>query len=139
MALDVEAERQLSDRDFAILNAELGRRRKSTGLTYLLWFLFGGLGVHQFYLGRWVRGLIYFVLLLVGWFGFLGGFVGAVAAENADEATGAMLTSTGGIVALVILGLFMLWDLFTIPGQIRKVEEKVKAQILQKLQTQAAG
>ncbi len=36
MALDVEAERQLSDRDFAILTAELGRRRKSTGLTYVL-------------------------------------------------------------------------------------------------------
>ncbi len=86
-----------------------------------------------------MRGLIYFALLVVGWFGFLGGFVGSVAAENVEEATGAVLTSTAGIAALVVLGLFMLWDLFTIPGQIRKVEEKVKAQLLQKLQTQSAG
>ena len=34
---------------------------KSTAVTYLLWFLggFGVLGLHRFYLGRWVSGLIW--------------------------------------------------------------------------------
>lgn len=36
-----------------------GQKQKSTGVAYLLWFFFGFLGVHQFYLGKVGRGLLY--------------------------------------------------------------------------------
>ena len=43
--------------------------QKSTGVAYLLWFFLGVLGVHQFYLGKTGRGLLYlftFGGLLIG-------------------------------------------------------------------------
>lgn len=44
---------------------------KKTSISYLLWILgaFGAFGLHRFYLGRWVTGLIWFFtggLLMVG-------------------------------------------------------------------------
>jgi TM2 domain-containing membrane protein YozV len=41
--------------------------RKSTGLAYLLWFLFGGFGVHRFYLDQKGTGIAQLLLLLLGW------------------------------------------------------------------------
>ncbi len=54
---------------------------KSKGVAYLLWFFFGGLGVHRFYVGKVGTGILY--LLTLGFFGFgwlldlflLGGYV----------------------------------------------------------------
>lgn len=56
---------------------------KSVGVAYLLWFFFGFLGVHQFYLGRTGRGISY--IFTLGW-----------------------------------VGIGLLIDLFTLPGQVRK-------------------
>lgn len=60
---------------------------KSVAVTYLLWILgcFGVLGLHRFYLGRWVTGLIWF---LTGGLFFVGALVdlflipGQVQVEN---------------------------------------------------------
>ena len=51
---------------------------KSTGVTYLLWFL-GGLGIlglHRFYLGRWPTGLLW---LLTGGVVGIGAFLDLLA------------------------------------------------------------
>ncbi len=44
--------------------------RRSLLIAYVLWFFFGLLGIHRFYLGRWITGLIWLAtggLLGVGW------------------------------------------------------------------------
>jgi TM2 domain-containing membrane protein YozV len=63
---------------------------KSTFVTYLLWVLggFGVLGIHRFYLGRWITGLVW---LLTGGLLFIGALVdlilipGMVQVENLSQ------------------------------------------------------
>lgn len=46
------------------------RKRRSLIIAYLLWFFLGIFGIHRFYLGRPISGVIYFLtggLLGVGW------------------------------------------------------------------------
>jgi TM2 domain-containing membrane protein YozV len=57
---------------------------KSLGVAYVLWFFLGVLGVHQFYMGKIGRGILYLL--------------------------------TGGV-----FGIMVIWDLFTLPGQMRMV------------------
>ncbi len=44
---------------------------KSKSTAYLLWFFFGLIGGHKFYLGKTVTGILYFFTLgffFIGWF-----------------------------------------------------------------------
>ena len=41
--------------------------KKSTGVSYLLWFFLGGFGAHRFYLGRVPSGVAQLLLCLLGW------------------------------------------------------------------------
>ncbi|GAA4924776.1 TM2 domain-containing protein [Actinoplanes utahensis] len=45
----------------------VGAPVKQVGLAYVLWFFFGGIGVHKFYLGKTGLGIAYIFTL-----GFLG-------------------------------------------------------------------
>ncbi len=60
MSLDKKS--QLSDKQLAILESEMQNHRKSVGLAYVLLIFLGSIGVHQFYLGKTVRGIVYLVL-----------------------------------------------------------------------------
>lgn len=45
-------------------------REKSVGVAYILWFFFGILGIHRFYAGKTVTGVIWLLtggLFVVGW------------------------------------------------------------------------
>lgn len=125
---------QLTDRQMAVFNSEIGKHQKSTGLAYVLWFFLGTLGIHQFYLGKAGRGAFYLVMGLLAWIALIVAFSSAMIA---DPATGAGAGGMGVgafvyIIAFGVLGVFLLIDLFTIPRQIRKkIEEKEKELILQ--------
>jgi TM2 domain-containing membrane protein YozV len=44
--------------------------KKEVWVTYLLWFFFGPLGVHKFYLNKFGMGILYILtggLFLIGW------------------------------------------------------------------------
>lgn len=68
--------------------------KKSTGVAYLLWFFLGVFGAHRFYLGETGTAVVQLLLLLLGWMLF---FLGWVA-----------------------LGIWLIVDLFLIPGIIRR-------------------
>lgn len=65
-------------------------QRKSIGLSYVLWFFLGGLGVHRFYLGRTGSGVAQLLLGLLGWLPLFAGWL--------------------------VLGVWLLVDIFLIPS-----------------------
>ncbi|RIJ85380.1 hypothetical protein RSP822_16210 [Ralstonia solanacearum] len=77
-------------------------RKKSTGVAYLWWFLLGFLGAHRFYVSR----------------------VGSAIAQAIANVGGTWLVvrdtgNTAGWVLGVLGGLWVLVDLFLIPGMVR--------------------
>ncbi|MBQ9213198.1 MAG: NINE protein [Bacteroidales bacterium] len=69
---------------------------KSKIIAYLLWFFLGFLGIHKFYLHKWVWGILYLISLVVGGIAFLTGivFLAPIVA----------ITGIGWFVDLFILG-----------------------------------
>ncbi len=55
----------------AIVSGEFAKRKKSTGLAYVLLLLFGMPGVHRFYVGSTGWGIIYLCSLGLVGFGIL--------------------------------------------------------------------
>jgi TM2 domain-containing membrane protein YozV len=114
----IEIKKGLSDHELAILNSELEKHKKSTGLTYVLWFFLGVLGIHKFYLGKTGMGIVYLILGIPVWISMFLPFAVVLA------------------IPLVIL---LIIDLFTIPRQVRKAHEKAEARILAKIRKPAGS
>lgn len=89
----------------AIALMEFQNNVKSVGVTYLLWFLLGGLGIHRFYLKSYKMGaalLLSTILGMVFVFPFL------------------------------ITGAIMLYDLFAIPSLVQKYNDLLLVEITTK-------
>jgi len=83
---------------------QMEQPRKSLAVAYILLLLFGSLGFHRFYFGYEAFGVIQLTLSITGavvfWY----------------------ISMLSGIIILVVLGLWLLLDIFLLPRMIRKAE-----------------
>lgn len=82
--------------------------KKSTGLAYVLWLFTGGLGGHRFYLGQTSSAVAQLVLSILGWL---------------------TVWFVVGLVFLIPLGIWLIVDLFLIPG----IADEHNRQLMQRL------
>lgn len=96
-------DRYPTERDETTRMMRYDAHRKSTAVAYLLWFFLGSIGAHRFYLGSWGIGLLILAC------------------------TGLSFVTFGlaGLVSLVIV----IWDLFTLPSQVRRLNERLIASL----------
>jgi hypothetical protein len=129
---------------------------KSTGVAYLLWFFFGGIGAHKFYLGRPGVGALYIGMFLLFWTG-LATLLGvameardAVLAVQQGNYSSPGLSGNGfgprtavlGMLApgmVVPLSLALLYDLITMPAQVRAANARRGADGQQTFGAPSAG
>ena len=78
--------------------------KKSAGVAYVLWFVFGALGVHRFYLHRIASGIIQLLLLV---FGIILLFAGI------------------GLFLLIAVSIWWFVDAALIPGLVREYNREV--------------
>jgi len=141
MNMNIYKKRQLSEQQLAILESEMQKRRKNTLLAYVLWIFFGAIGAHQFYLGNTKKGFLYlglWILTIVCLFISLStaglNLSSPITEEISGDITvfGAIVLFLGGFLALA-LAFLLLYDLFTIPKQVREADEKEEDKLIQEI------
>jgi len=87
--------------------ANTARREKSMSAAYILWFFLGGLSAHRFYLGFTTSAIIQALLAPMAYMMMLGASLGL------------------GLVCLIVAWIWIISDVFTIPGMLRQANERV--------------
>lgn len=138
MGINIYKKSQLTEKQLAVLESEMRRHRKSTLVAYVLWIFFGAIGAHQFYLGNTKRGYWYLGLWIpIAIYDFAILFPSGYSFASSDSTQnlstiGIILLLLVGVLALILVG-FLLYDLFTIPRQIREANEKEEDKIIQEI------
>lgn len=122
--MSIQTKQNLTEKQLSILNSEMEKHKKSTGLAYVLWFFFGTLGIHKFYIGNSKMGITYLVFGIVGWI--------SLCIALASESAGLVIF---GLLCLAAVGIMLLIDLFTIPKQLRKTYEIAEEKVIKNLLT----
>jgi hypothetical protein len=104
------AEQNMSQQDHVVsqdadASAVYEANRKSLGLAFLLWFIAGALGGHRFYSGKTRSAICQLALIIV-----------ALALSLNDVG----VLSDGSLLIYLIWAAWVLFDVFLIPGWIRK-------------------
>jgi TM2 domain-containing membrane protein YozV len=116
-----QAQRQLSEKDFAIYNAELQKKTKNIGLAYFLLIFFGVIGLHKFYIGKVGQGIAYFFISLL----YL------IVFEFVIFNSGLYWHPTPFFYGFIsILSIFLFYDLFTLSKQISEYDKNIRIDLL---------
>lgn len=102
----------LTNEERLLVNSELERRGKNIVVAYLLLLFIGTLGIHRFYLGLTGSAITQLVLTIAGW------------------ATVIILI---GFLPLAVVWVWVIVDLFLIPGIIKNDNQKIEQEIIQTL------
>jgi|RhiMethySRZTD1v2_1073278.scaffolds.fasta_scaffold00069_51 TM2 domain-containing membrane protein YozV len=94
-----------------LVETTIANEKKSVGIAYLLFFLFGGFGGHNFYLGRVGQAALQLIGTLVGW---------------AANFSGQPLLA---LPIFVIVGFSLLFDLCFIPARVNAHTEKLRERL----------
>lgn len=86
------------------MQMEYDANKKSVIVAYILWFLLGAIGAHRMYAGRWISGLI----------------ILAISAVSAVL----WIIALGWITSWIV-GLWLIIDIFLIPGMIRDYNNRL--------------
>ncbi len=101
----------LTTEELTLVETRLTNEAKSVLVAYLLWIFLGGIGMHNFYIGRIMLGICEIILGLLGFiFIFAAGL---------------------GVIFLVPLAVLLFIDLFIIPGGIRKSLNKKRQELIE--------
>ncbi|RJL20130.1 TM2 domain-containing protein [Paracoccus siganidrum] len=95
-----------------LIEQRVTNEAKSPLVAYLLLIFLWGFGVHRFYLGRWLSGLLMLAIWGIGW----------------------LLTPI--LIGWVPVGFVALWcviDLFLIPGMIQEDKDAIRQRLAQDL------
>lgn len=116
---NLELKKTLSERQLLLLNSEMEKHKKSTALAYVLLVFFGFIGIHQFYIGKIFAGLTHLFICC-------GIVISALQTYPKEPSV------EWAIIVLVLL-LLVIWDLFTLRRQIRKVFEEREQKALKQI------
>ena len=133
-------------------SVQLSAPTKSTGVAYVLWFFFGGIGAHKFYLGRPGIGVLYigmFVLFWAGMFSLLSLAIDtrdALAFATQHGHYSALRDGSWGMsyglrapAMLMPLSIALIYDLVTIPSQVHAANARLGSGGQQTSGTPSAG
>jgi TM2 domain-containing membrane protein YozV len=112
---------------------------KSTGVAYLLWFFFGGIGAHKFYLGRPAVGLLYIGMFVLFWTGMLTLLGTAAVLAQGGLAPRTAIFGMLTPATVVPLSLALVYDLITMPAQVRAANARLGADGQQAFGARPAG
>lgn len=102
----------LTNEERILVSSELSRKGKNIVLAYILLIFLGSLGIHRFYLGRTGTAIAQLILSIVGW------------------VTAIIII---GFIPLAIVGIWLIIDLFLVPGIIRSENDKIEKEIINSL------
>jgi len=128
--MSVNRKQELTMEQLAVLENEMQKQRKSLGLAYVLCIFLGGLGIHKFYLQETTQGILY---LLLGIFSFRINGRWGVFHRLSPLVPLVIDFSQLGSFCSIALGLLILIDLFTLPGQVRKTTESMENKIIDEI------
>jgi len=135
--MELSQKERLTEKQIAILQTELMKSQRQVGFAYVLTLIGGFFGLHKLYLEKTGQAGLYLflglvvilsgvIMLSVG--GLIGFFMGS---SRAAEAMG--FSSVLSFICLIILICLIIYDLFTLPEQVKRFNDELEEKIVMAL------